>query len=90
MFAWMKFRPSLNMGRVELENRSLGQIIEEPIRVTKGFGIKSLLVYVIPHNPEGSGERFQGHHGPTPGPSWPYSRAIMDLLFNPFPHNDNF
>ena len=58
------------MGRVELENRSLGQIIEEPIRITKGFGFKSLLFYVIPHNPEGSGERFQGHHGPTPGPSW--------------------
>ena len=41
------------------KSRSLGQIIEDPLLVTKG-----LLFNAIPHNPESSGERLQGHHDP--------------------------
>ena len=52
------------MGHVMSINRSLGQIIEDPMLVIKGLCFKTLLFYAIPHNPEGSGERVQGHHGP--------------------------
>ena len=46
------------------KSRSLGQIIEDPVLVTKGLGFKSLLFNAIQHNSEGSGEQLQGHHGP--------------------------
>ena len=55
---------SLEMCHVESKTRSLGQIIEEPMLVTKWLRVGSLLFNAVPHNAEGSGERLQGHHGP--------------------------
>ena len=56
---------SFEMGDVESKTSSLGQIIEEPMLVTKGLRFKSLLFNgTIPHNPESSGEPLQGHRGP--------------------------
>ena len=46
------------------KRRSLGQIIEDPMLLTKGLSIKSLLFNDIPQNLESSGVRLQGHHGP--------------------------
>ena len=54
----------LKMGRIGSKPRSLGQIIEDPMLVTKGLCFKYLLLNSIPHNPESSGERLQGNHGP--------------------------
>ena len=54
----------LKMGRIGSTTRSLGQIIEDPMLVTKGFWFKSLLLNSFPHNPESLGEQLQGHHGP--------------------------
>ena len=51
------------MDSVELETRSLAQIIDKFMVVTKGVSFKSFLFYAIPHKQEGSGERLQGHHG---------------------------
>ena len=46
------------------KTRSLGQIIEETMLVTKGLRFEYLLFNAIPHCLQGSGERLQGHHGP--------------------------
>ena len=62
MFASMKFQTSSKTGNVWPKTRSLGQIIEELMHVTKGLQFKSLLFNAIPHNPQGSGELLQGHH----------------------------
>ena len=55
---------SLEMDRVWQKIRSLGQIIEILRLVAKGFGFKFLLFNALSHNPEGSGERLEGHYGP--------------------------
>ena len=55
---------SSEKGYVKSTTRSLGQIIEEPMHVTKGLLFKSLLFNAIPHHPEVSGERLHGHRGP--------------------------
>ena len=47
-----------------VKTRSLGQIIEDPMFVTKGLLFKSQLLNAIPFNQESSGEWLQGHHGP--------------------------
>ena len=52
------------MGHVGSKSRSLVQILEDPMLVTKGLRFQALLFDAIPHNPESSGERLQGHHGP--------------------------
>ena len=52
------------MGHVRPKSRSLGQIIEDPMLVTKGLRIKFLLCNAIPHNPESLGERLQDHYSP--------------------------
>ena len=56
---------SWEMGHVGSKTRSLGQIIEEPMRVTKGLWFQFLLFDVIPQNPEAQVSE---------------SRAIMALL----------
>ena len=33
-------------------------------KVTRSYLRKTLLINALPHNPESSGERLQGHHGP--------------------------
>ena len=58
VFASMKSCTCLKMGGIG-SKRSLGKKIEYPMLVTKG-----LLLIGIPHNPESSDERLQGHHGP--------------------------
>ena len=63
-FALIKPCAFLKMGHIGSKTRSLGQIIEDPMLVTKGLWFKSLLLNSIPHNPESSGEWLQGHHGP--------------------------
>ena len=64
VFASMKSCVFFKMGHVGSKSRSLGQIIEDPMFVTKGLGFKSLLLNAIPHNPESSVEQLQSHHGP--------------------------
>ena len=54
----------LKIGYVGSKGRSLCQIIKDPMLVVKGFLFKFLLLNVIPHNPESSGERLLGHDGP--------------------------
>ena len=55
VFASMNFCTFLKMGHVGSKSRSLVQIIEDPVLVTKGLSFKSLLCYAIPHNPESLG-----------------------------------
>ena len=64
MFALMKSQMSSKKGHVRSKTWSQGQITEELIFVTKGSGFKSLLFNAIPHNPQGSDELLEGHHGP--------------------------
>ena len=48
------------MGHGGSKTRSLGQIIQDPMLVTKGLLFKSLLLNAMPFNLESSGERLQG------------------------------
>ena len=47
-----------------VKSKSLGQIIEDPMFITKGLLFEILLLNAIAHNPEGTGERLQSHHDP--------------------------
>ena len=51
-------RMSLEMDGFGSKTRSLGQVLEKHMLVTKGLGFKSLLCNAIPHNSEGAGERL--------------------------------
>ena len=45
--------------------------------VIKGLWFKSLLLNSIPHDPESSGERLQGHHGPLVSSSYELSNSFL-------------
>ena len=65
MFVLMIFPMSLEMGYIGSKPRSLGQIIEELMLVTKGLWFTSMHFNAVQHDLEGSGEQLQGHNGPS-------------------------
>ena len=83
MFVIMIFPKSLEMAYVRSKTRSLGQI-GEPILVIKELWFTSLLFNAKSHNPEGSGERLQGHSKPyIDGTQNKYLEASRNGFYKP-------
>ena len=55
-FCLDKIMYMFEMGHVGSKGRSLGQIIETPMLVIKGFWFKSLFFNALPHYVESSGD----------------------------------